>query len=124
MIKVTDEMLDLMEDWASQDEVNKHSAINYVFKIIGLHEANKPKPEPVAYKVCNPAGCILVESKRQAEKLSSEYGDDTYQALYTAPPLQESLALAQINVIVNDMMPHLTILDLVRTIEHAHGIRI
>lgn len=94
MIEITDEIIDA----AAQAFTTKPTEATYVVArrmieaALKVHEANKPKPDPVAYKICNPAGCVLVESKRQAEKLASEYGDGTYQPLYTTPPTREPLS--------------------------------
>ena len=120
MIKVTDEMLDLMEDWASQDEVNKHSAINYVFNIIELHEQSKPKPEPVGY------AWIIGE---QIQKLADVKLNNSFVPLYTTPPTQKPLseeflmALAEecTAQFFNGVHQNATI-HFARAVEQAHGI--
>ena len=100
MIEVTEEMRDLVVNWRSKSPSPYFALEHTIQALIELHEANKPKPEPVAYKICNPAGCVLVESKRQAEKLASEYGDGTYQPLYTTPPTREPLSEEEIEKLV------------------------
>lgn len=119
MIEVTNEMLDLMEDWACQDEVNRHSAINYVFNIIKLHEANKPKPEPVAYTSRGELEDLFYQAEMKAFSDKSDIND---MPLYTAPPTREPLSEDEIKDIIEDVLPHGTMGDLVRAIEKAHGI--
>ena len=124
MIEVTDEQVRAIV----KDEIENVTTAEMVMfltvskRIIELHEANKPKPEPVAYKICNPAGCVLVESKRQAEKLASEYGDGTYQPLYTTPPTREPLSDDEINNIVFNLSKGSTLFDFAHLVEQAHGI--
>ena len=113
MIKVTDEMLDLMEDWASQDEVNKHSAINYVFNIIELHEQSKPKPEPVGY------AWIVGD---QIQKLADTKLNSSFEPLYTTPPTRAPLSEHEINNIVFSLSKGSTLFDFARLVEQAHGI--
>lgn len=114
MIKVTDEMLDLMEDWASQDEVNKHSAINYVFNIIELHEQSKPKPEPVGYAWIK---------NNKVKMITDTELNSGFVPLYTTPPTREPLSDDEISKILflcrkGKMFPY----SFARDIEQAHGI--
>ena len=127
MIEVTDEMVNAA---ALAFTNNPTEAVYVVVRrmltaAFGVHEANKPKPEPVAYKVCNPAGCVLVESRKSAEKLSSEYGNGTYQPLYTAPPTRKPLSEDALLSIVEqytvwNLASHAAV---ARAIEQAHGIK-
>ena len=129
MIEVTDEMVDA----AAIAFTNNSTEAVYVIArrmltaAFGVHEANKPKPEPVAYKVCNPAGCVLVESRKSAEKLSSEYGDGTYQPLYAAPPTRERLSGEKIEELVpwqgDSKDPFFNRIKFARAIEQAHEIK-
>ncbi len=62
----------------------------------------------------DPSGCVLVENKRQAEKLSSEYGDGTYQPLYTFQPKREPLSKSDLGIFIGEFitMPILDDADL------------
>ncbi len=138
MIEVTDEMLALLREYqmGAYGEMDDFCDKHIIVALIELHEQSKPKPDPVAYKICNPAGCVLVESKRQAEKLASEYGDGTYQPLYTTPPTREPLSEVEIlKLALRDCYPiqfvdrsygitldKVTVVDFARLIEQAHGI--
>ena len=124
MIEVTNEMLALLREYqmGAYGELDDDCDKRMIAALIELHEQSKPNPEPVAYKICNPAGCVLVESKRQAEKLASEYGDGTYQPLYTAPPTREPLSEHEVNNIVFSLSKGSTLFDFARLVEQAHGI--
>lgn len=122
MIEITDEMLDQMEDWASQDEVNRHSAVNYIFNIIRLHEANKPKPEPVAWAMCRFEH--IFETKEWAEKYREDWNmrDEPITPIYTTPPTREPLSDDDIWRIYDEGDNVSSSLEFARSIEKAHGI--
>ena len=75
MIEVTDEMLQVARSMKSFESMIKH--------IIELHEANKPKPEPVGY------AWIVGD---QIQKLSDTKLNASFVPLYTTTPAQEPLS--------------------------------
>jgi hypothetical protein len=87
--------------------------------------APEAEQEPVTYLVSNPSGRIVVESKRQAEKLASEYGDGTYTPLYTHPqPKRERLSREEKLKIINDAFSDIGSyeMSIINAVEKAHGI--
>ena len=82
MIEVTDEMLQVARSIKSFESMIKH--------IIELHEANKPKPEPVGY--AKTVGGYPDESEHKVEWVVKYKELKDGQPLYTAPPTREPLS--------------------------------
>lgn len=122
MIEVTDEMLALLREYqmGAYGEVDDDCDKRMIAALIELHEANKPKPEPVGYT-----------SEKELRLLSMGYRsyvwpdneeDGCNIPIYTNPPTREPLSEDEINDIIEDVLPHGTMGDLVRAIEQANGI--
>ena len=114
VIKVTDQMLhavyEYMEGEYEDDELVK--------RIIELHEANKPKPEPVAWMSPN-------KERLEFSRIDTVYGSHTIP-LYTTPPTREPLSEEEIEKLVpwqgDPKDPFFSRIDFARAIEQAHGI--
>jgi len=109
MIKVTEEMLNVVDDYNSKARTMTDTEL--VKRIIELHEANKPKPEPFGYFKAEPFGWT-----------DCDKDDEGAVAMYEAPPTRKPLSEIEINNIVEEVLPSGTMLDFIRAIEQAHGI--
>ena len=110
MIEATDEMLQVLKDHC-KFYISDTDAIE---RIIELHEANKPKPEPVGY--------AWVVNNRVKMIADTELNSG-FRPLYTTPPTQEPLTPEEIGKILflcrkGTMFPY----SFARDIEKAHGI--
>lgn len=124
MIEVTNEMREYFNNelWdinIDHPEWEQHTS-RVMKRIIELHEANKPKPEPVVWVVWNgwkPVGVTLDEekaityaqSKQQHSDLSGDFNAYRVAPLYTAPPTQalqhsDDLAVDQFAQALKDKM--------------------
>ncbi len=117
MIKVTDEMREYFNNelWdinIDHPEWEQHTS-RVMKRIIELHEANKPKPEPVGY------AWIVGD---QIQKLADVKLNNSFVPLYNAPPTREPLSEGEINNIVFRLSKGSTLFDFARAIEQAHGI--
>ena len=117
MIEVTEEMRCIVHklDTLSGEYVDN---VDYVIRsIIELHEANKPKPEPVGY------AWIVGD---QIQKLSDAKLNKSFVPLYTTPPTREPLSDEQIDALVpwqgDPKDPYFSRIEFARAIEQAHGI--
>jgi hypothetical protein len=102
---------------------NCHAWDLSAYKAMWQAAAPSVEQEPVAYLVSNPSGRIVVESKRQAEKLASEYGDGTYTPLYAHPkrkPLSREEKLKIINDAFSDIGSYE--MSIIKAVEKAHCI--
>lgn len=122
MIKVTDEMVQLITDWFEDTDSGRADLNNAIRAIIELHEQGKPKTEPYGYVMAdgrNPDDLWLTETLSSAAKTSGRW-----KPLYTTPPTREPLS----NLTVATMLEQfaiddsITLTDLIRFVEKAHGI--
>lgn len=128
MIEVTDEMVQVLASFFVTDVtevvVRTHSVAK---RIIELHEANKPKPDPVGY--IYPSSYAKALRNESSCKMfvvpvtNLDTGEESSLPLYTAPPTREPLSDDEISKILflcrkGTMFPH----NFARDIEQAHGI--
>ena len=124
MIEVTDEMLQVARSMKSFESMIKH--------IIELHEANKPKPEPVGYiykhrleqmlnsKVDN--DCNFFPIKDNIPKAIFDRHRDKYIALYTTPPTREPLSEDELDELFMRFDRDSSFRDIARAVEQALGV--
>lgn len=99
-----------------------------VDRIIAIHEANKPKPEPVAYRWWN-QGCNCDECDQYFYSEDPDFISKNREPLYTTPPTREPLSedfllrLAEecTTQFFNGVHQNATI-HFARAVEQAHGI--
>ena len=103
---ITDEQVNLV---ATILNTPLHAVL--VRKALEAYENSKPKHEPYGYFKVTHVGVIDCNKT-----------DNGAFQLYTTPPTREPLSASKINSIIEDVMPHGTMGDLVREIEQAHGI--
>lgn len=125
MIEVTDEMLNVARSMQSFELMIK--------RIIELHEANKPKPEPVAYRWWN-QGCNCDECDQYFYSEDPDFISKNREPLYTTPPTREPLNETIIECIgykygfgtlegsIEFTWYNSETIDFARGIEQAHGI--
>lgn len=120
MIEVTDEMLKVARSMQSFELMIK--------RIIEIHEANKPKPEPVAYRWWN-QGCNCDDCDQYFYSEDPDFISKNREPLYTTLPTREPLseeflmALAEecTAQFFNGVHQNATI-HFARLVEQAHGI--
>lgn len=129
MIKITDEMREYFNNelWdinIDHPEWEQHTS-RVMKRIIELHEANKPKPEPVGFISFKHGGWLV--KPHEAERMNNIDAD--FRPLYTNPPTREPLSDDEMPVgrmAVNGVMlsPDCTTAFIlgVRFAEHKHGI--
>lgn len=121
MIEVTYEMVDA----AAQAFTTKPTEATYVVArrmieaALKVHEANKPKPEPVAYTSRGELEDLFYQAEMKAFSDKSDIND---MPLYTAPPTREPLSEHEVNNIVFNLSKGSTLFDFARLVEQAHGI--
>lgn len=132
MIEVTDEMREYFNNelWdINFDHPKWEQHTSRVMKrIIELHEANKPKPEPVAYRWWN-QGCNCDECDQYFYSEDPDFISKNREPLYTTPPTREPfseeflMALAEecTAQFFNGVHQNATI-HFARAVEQAHGI--
>ena len=124
MIEVTYEMVDA----AAQAFTTKPTEATYVVArrmieaALKVHEANKPKPEPVAWAMCRFEH--IFETKEWAEKYREDWNmrDEPITPIYTTPPTREPLSDDDIWRIYDEGDNVSSSLEFARSIEQAHGI--
>ena len=95
-------------------------------RIIELHEASKPKPEPVGY--IYPSSYAKALRNESSCKMfvvpvtNLDTGEESSLPLYTTPPTREPLSEGEINNIVFSLSKGSTLFDSARAVEQAHGI--
>lgn len=91
MINVDDEMLQaIVADYRYNKEFTAMTDGEIVARIIELHEANKPKPEPVAFIIhSKDAGFWCVETLEEAERIAISLDGARFEPLYNATPTRE-----------------------------------
>ena len=124
MIEVTDEMRKAAMEMSAKASRDSLKGVTNPFdelikRIIKLHEANKPKPEPVGFISFKHNGWLV--KPHEAERMKNI--DAEFQPLYTAPPTREPLSdeeLSNLYLIVYKEAE--TYYKFARLIEQAHGI--
>ena len=138
MIEITDEIRNLVVNWRSKSPSPYFALEHTIQAIIKLHEANKPKPEPVAWLVRrNGYENVTVSlSKDKAisyrhevqmrSDLSGDLNEYRIEPLYTTPPVREPLSEEEIEKLVpwqgDSKDPFFNRIEFARAIEQAHEI--
>ena len=121
MIEITDEMREYFNNelWdinIDHPEWEQHTS-RVMKRIIELHEANKPKREPVGY------AWIIGE---QIQKLADVKLNNSFVPLYTTPPTREPLSEEEIERLVpwqgDPKDPFFNRIKFARLVEQAHRI--
>lgn len=128
MIEVTDEMRNVLQKYTK----GFSSEGEAVDRIIELHEANKPKPEPVAYRWWN-QGCNCDECDQYFYSEDPDFISKNREPLYTAPPTREPLSEDKLDELINSCSVRYNqdvyvfdnsydLIQFARAVEQAHGI--
>ena len=118
MIEITDEMREYFNNelWdinIDHPEWEQHTS-RVMKRIIELHEANKPKPEPVGYG-------LVIKGVLHATK--DEAGSVGFVPLYITPPTREPLTPQEVSKILFECRKGTTMFwNFAKAVEQAHGI--
>lgn len=132
MIEVTDGMLALLREYqmGAYGELDDDCDKRMIAALIELHEANKPKPEPVGYiyhssyekALRNESSCKMFV----VPVTNLDTGEESSIPLYTTPPTRKPLSKSDLGIFIGELMmtgePLKYLSNFARTIEKAHGI--